>query len=107
LFDRLGHDWLVVTAVALPDEADDPELDEVDVDGVVVAEAVVDEVAGADVFDVVVVVVVLLASAGSCPVASWMKIPPVQATNNPVASATTRWRIMRTRRRRACSWVEG
>jgi hypothetical protein len=43
------------------------------------------------------------ASAGSCPVTSCTRIPPVAATNVPAATPATRRRIVRTRRRRVAS----
>jgi hypothetical protein len=99
------HDWLVVTAVALP------ELEEPDVvpelvvpdDAVFVAEPA--EVLAAPVVAAVVVTVAVLAaaaaSAGSLPLASCTKIAPEVARNVVAAIATTRRRICETRRLRA------
>jgi hypothetical protein len=88
----------VVTAVALVDPVDDPEV----VDAEVVE---VDDAGVAVVADAVLAAVV--ASAGSWPETSWTKIPPVVTTNRAAARPTTRRRMRRTRRRRACSGVEG
>ena len=52
-------------------------------------------------------VVVWLASAGSWPETSWMRIPPVVVMKSAVAAPTTRRRMRWMRRRRICRGVEG
>jgi hypothetical protein len=101
------HDWLVVTAVALPEPEPELELDEPDVvpelvlpdDAVFVVEP--DGVLAAVV--TVAVLAAVLARTGSLPVASCTKIPPEVARNVVAAIAATRRRICATRCLRACS----
>jgi hypothetical protein len=95
----------VVTAVAEPAgaplEAEEALLDEED-DGVPVATEELDELTC-----LVVAVALLRASAGSWPVLSCTRIPPVVARKTAVPAPIMRRRMRRTRFRRACKVVEG
>jgi len=99
------HDWVVVTAVALPEL--EVELDEPDVVPELVAPDDAVFVAEPELLAAGVVTAAGLAAAparaGSLPVASCTKIPPEVARNVVAAIAATRHRICETRRLRALS----
>jgi hypothetical protein len=106
-YEGRHQDWLVVTALVLPDlelvMLPEPEL-------VLLVLRDVEPVDPEELFEPIepividlVVVFTLLASAGSWPETSWTKITPHANTNVAIAAATTRLRIRAARARRVCS----
>jgi hypothetical protein len=99
------HDWLVVTALVLPEpEEPEAELPEPVLPVLVEPEEAEPEPVEAEELVVeAAVVLVFLARAGSCPDTSWTKTTPQIKANVEAAAASARLRIKATRRRRALS----
>jgi hypothetical protein len=104
------HDWLVVIALVVPEELEpellelvEPEEPEPELPELVEAEEAGLEPVDPEEPVVDAGLVLLWASAGSCPDTSWKNTTPQIRANVEVAAARVRFRIKATRRRRAFS----